>query len=503
MRKCRTIACLLSFIILCVFLGSVSAFPQETYEQELYPPLPAPENSSILLTVDYTKETVSFSEGQIILEPAGSAEKNRSALQQFKEMGYTSVEVEINPESQELFPDPGASPLAPESYDFKNLDEKIKEALEMGDMIALTFEVSSWPSDITGYCARMDGILKHLLKRWGGGYSLTDRELKFVVLDIRPDDWQGHEEDFFRLYGLFALSVKKLNSAIAVGGPGFAHVFKNEQAYDYSEISPLFSAMGEYLKSQKVPLDILLLRHRGMMPYGYFLKPRTVDEKVLKDYAGLSPLYGKPRIALRAELIPASVPSLFRSTVLVNALSCIIKGGAYYALVPFESQENNAVTQAFSQLNFFRLCPSQLETVGLDRLCFTLTAARSKDGKKACFVVSGNNPSLYLTEAPADEAKGALEEEYRKFVDLYDLQKKFPPLYTRYHLYLENLPWEGRSILFKRYILDGTHSMTCVEERTLKGMKELYFNELISLPAVQVISLEEQKEEEKSIEKNK
>ena len=499
MKEYRNYLCYLVIFSLLLFLSPSCSFSQEGDEEELYPPVEPPDESSILMTVDFLKSTRNFAGEQVILRFPSIREKIEEEYALIKEAGYSSVEITIGNNFKELCPDESASPSLPESYDFNVLDEKISKARENGMTIAIILEISDFPPDISRYSSQAESVLKHLLGGWAGGFRLNEKDLSFIALSYNPENeyWADKEEDMLRLYSLFAGTVKKMNPGIPVGGLGFTTVFKSESQFDFSESNPQYSRFFEYLKTRKLPLDILLLRHRGMMPYGYFLTTRTCDERILKGYDALSPLFGKPRITCSAEILPSGASPLLEGTVCANALSCLIKGGAHYAMIPFEVRETNAYFFILKNINRYGEHPVQLETIGLDRMCLTLTAMKSKDGKKAAFIVCANNPSLYLIENPSGRDRKAVETEYRKYVDIFEQGKKFSPLYTRYRLHVENLPWEGKSVQYRRYIIDSTRTMECIEEKTLQGTKVVYVNKTMTIPSLQIITLEEMKEEKK------
>jgi len=491
---------MLIWVFICASISPAQDTPPPADEVQ---PLMPPRRSTILLAVDYNKKTRVFPGGFIAL-PAPKGD-DLKAWDFMKESGTGLVEITVKDNGASLFPSGDKDPSDPAAYDFSVMDGRVAKAIEMGSAVMLIIESPRFPENPGRFSAILDNTLKHLTQGWGGGFRLSERELCFVVLDAAPDrpgsSWEGKDDECLRLYSLFARSVRKAHPKIGFGGPGFTRVFSDDEKFLFKEISPSVTSWMEAIAKGKVPFDLFYMRCRSMLPYPYFLQTRTVEEKVLASCDKLSPLYGRPRIGLRCDVLPSGLSNSLFATSLANALMCAIKGGVDLVVIPREVQEQTPLADVIRAMNIFRDYPVQLETVGLDRLCFIMMTARSNDGKKAAFMIAGNSPVSYvLGGGDAPETK-EIERELRGLVDNFT-DREYPPSYERYHLNVEKLPWEKDTILYKRLIIDDTHRLECREEKEFEGRKELYFNERITLPSLHVILLEAKPQDEAPKEKN-
>ncbi len=478
--------------------------PEETSSPEVKLPIPPVEHSSILFTIDYKKVTRSFTDESAALSFSDIAangvigpEKLTKLWDTAKETGYRILEIRLNTGSAGLVKNREADPSAAERYDFASFDEIVKKALSENYKLVFTFEIAEPPSDFNIFAKEIDALLKHILDGRDNGFRLTEKECAAFVFDFKPDMkqslWNGKESECSHLFAVCARNVKKLCAKVPVGGPGFSAPFTDETC---KSASPYVISWLDDCSKGKVPLDLLYCRQGGMIPYGYFLKSRSIEQTVLMNYTTLSPLYGRPHMLWSADTVPRNDTPLLQATVTANALMCLIKGGADLVILPVPSVEKDSYSSALQYLNIFKDSPVQLETVGLDRMCFILMACKSRDDKKACFVFSANNPSSYLLSAKDSDEKAEIERQYRSYVELFT-EEIYPPVYDRYRLNIENLPWKGEKLRYRRFVLDNNGAVKCIEENMLPGAKELYFNERIESPALQFILIDVQPGESK------
>ncbi|MDQ7821845.1 MAG: hypothetical protein RDV48_03520 [Candidatus Eremiobacteraeota bacterium] len=500
---CRVPCLVLALYLLAIF-SSLGAYSQQQSPQENdKAPLALPSSSSILCTVDFTKAMGDFPGGSIVMAfPADSSrggEAGAGPVDVVKASGLDVMQLEIAEDFYNVFPDKSLDPSAPGSYRFADLDNTIMKAREQNLSLVFSFKASRFPDDVGKFRTQLEQVMKHLCIALGPG-----KALKAFLFDARPDEpgsyWNGKDDECLRLYTLFARSARKIDSSIPVGGCGFLNVFAGESEGTFKDVSPRLLQWIDGITRDKVPCDMLFFRHCGLIPYGFFLVTRTLEEKVLRGRPSLSTLFSRPKLYCAIEALPEKAPSLFRATVTVNALICAIKGGANYVAITNGSGEvSDPLTAALKECCNFSRYPVQLETVGLDRLCFIIMACRSKDGKSLFFTLSGNNPTSYLLSGEGGEDKAAMEKEYRAYVDTFT-EKVFPPLYERYHLNIEGLPWGGQPILLRRYMLEGQNGLRLAEEKVLAGNKQFYFNKNFTQPGIQFLHLEvqEKPKEEKA-----
>lgn len=411
--------------------------------------IPSPQKTSIFMTIDYEKNIGTFTGEQAVFPLSSDAPEEAAVI------------VDIS--------------------DGKIPGEALGAQLT-GRPLYLRYRIHDFVSDPVGFSFNMETSMRSHLS------ELAMARIRGILFDFSSDrpgsSWLGHEEECTRLYGMLARSVKKIDGRIAVGGPGFIIPISDEQTL--SEVPSYVREFAEFCSRTGVPCDFLYLNHYGALPYGYYKKPAVLKEKLLPEFGTLSPLYGKARVYIASRTASSDVPLLsFASSA--GAMICAVKGGAdVFETSPFL---NSGDRQVFGEvLTAIENAPVQLETNGLDGQSLVCMAAKSETPEKLTLIVAGFSPSLLLLDGETDRFREALEQEYRTYVHLFS-DGMFSPLYERYRISLEHLPWAENHIRMQRLTLEE-NGFQVAETRELVNIRDFYVNKTISLPAVSVITFE-------------
>ena len=165
-----------------------------------------------------------------------------------------------------VFPDPGADPSKPESYDFERTDEYVKAVHDCGAGIVYRLGESIEhqkakrharpPKDFDKWAAVCAGIVRHYTRGWAKGFKLP---IKYWEIwnepDNRPNCWTGTDADYLRLYVTTAVALRKEFPAIKIGGPGLGN--SGDLKGERFDATAFLKALLARCKKDEAPLDFL------------------------------------------------------------------------------------------------------------------------------------------------------------------------------------------------------------------------------------------------------
>jgi hypothetical protein len=175
-----------------------------------------------------------------------------------------------------VFPDLGADPQRPESYDFVRTDAYLRPIVESGSRIVYRLGESIEhgpdkrrlrPPDPQKWAAACVGIIRHYNEGWANGFKHDIRHWEiWNEPDNRPNCWTGSDEDYFRLYAAAAKAIKKRFPNVKVGGPAVGNVGRVEWHRDGVDLirtgpdpllvpSPFVEKFLAFCKRESAPLD--------------------------------------------------------------------------------------------------------------------------------------------------------------------------------------------------------------------------------------------------------
>lgn len=126
-----------------------------------------------------------------------------------------------------IFPDPGADPALPSSYDFATTDEAIRQARAAGFEIMFRLgesygEVKSPRMTPARWAEVVRHVVRHVNGDWAGGLRAGVRYWEIWNEANGPLFWSGTAEAFYELFAEVAKAVKAEDPTARVGGPGMA-----------------------------------------------------------------------------------------------------------------------------------------------------------------------------------------------------------------------------------------------------------------------------------------
>ncbi|VTS01610.1 glycoside hydrolase family 39 : Glycoside hydrolase family 39 OS=Firmicutes bacterium CAG:272 GN=BN580_00073 PE=4 SV=1: Glyco_hydro_39 [Gemmata massiliana] len=165
-----------------------------------------------------------------------------------------------------VFPDPGADPAKPESYDFERTDEYVKAVHDCGAEIVYRLGESIEhqkakrharpPKDFGKWAAVCAGIVRHYTRGWAKGLKLP---IKYWEIwnepDNRPNCWTGTDAEYLRLYATAAVALRKEFPEIKIGGPGLGN--SGDLKGDALAPTAFLKALLARCKKDEAPLDFL------------------------------------------------------------------------------------------------------------------------------------------------------------------------------------------------------------------------------------------------------
>ena len=139
-----------------------------------------------------------------------------------------------------IFPQFGADPTDPASYDFACTDEAILTALEAGTKTffrlgqTIEHQIKKHntlpPKDFHKWAVICEHIIRHYTEGWADGFT---HDMPYWEIwnepDVDPDDspnkrtWGGTKAEFFDLYEITAKHLKACFPHLKIGGPALAH----------------------------------------------------------------------------------------------------------------------------------------------------------------------------------------------------------------------------------------------------------------------------------------
>jgi hypothetical protein len=171
-----------------------------------------------------------------------------------------------------VFPNFGADPASPESYDFAFTDAYIQAIAasgaevfyRLGCTIENNFRIKAYniypPKDYAKWAEICAGIVRHYTQGWGNGFHYGFRYWEIWNEPENPPMWQGTKEQYFELYRVASTRLKAEFPKIKVGGYascGFYAVSRPDPSAFHQSFVTWFHDFLDYLKNPATaaPLD--------------------------------------------------------------------------------------------------------------------------------------------------------------------------------------------------------------------------------------------------------
>jgi len=360
-----------------------------------------------------------------------------------------------------IFPRWDADPADPASYDFRSSDERIRAIAENGfgcfyrlgtswkgrrlepindppgtrrDASGRVTHVSD-RDDFKKWATICAQIVRHYTEGWNRGFKFPVEYWEvWNEPDLAAQFWTGTPEQYYALYEEVARAIKAVNPKLKVGGPACTGALRESYVQRFIR----------YCAGHKAPLDFFSWHSYGgrdeFNPYQF----RHDAERIRRalDEAGF-----KPAENILTEWNAGIQQRLFSDTpkgaaFYASTLACLLDAGVDHAfqycgdqhpglgLHELRTGEPKICAYAFAAWKQLLETPVRLETTGSDDRGYNVVAGKSADNRRAQVLISDYQSS--------DRA---------------------------FRLRLRNLPWaDGATVSIKRWLLDGEHRLSLVEE---------------------------------------
>jgi hypothetical protein len=363
-----------------------------------------------------------------------------------------------------IFPDWGADPERPESYNFAPTDAFIQPMAASGAEVCYRIG-RSWsadpapPPDFDKYANIVKHVAMHYNAGWARGFHDNIRYWEFWN---EPDDqrnwnpqyiqpfWSGTPAQFYALYEKVARALKGFDPKLQAGGPAKA----------LGDVpGPYREGFVEYCAAHGVPLDFYSWHHyfgNSYDPYDMVRIGQTTRQlldangfrnaAILATEWNMGPGQGSGRAADRPPMDAAA----FVGAVLVYLQDSALQRATYYR--GEQGPRRLAAPDGSYSLNgsVFRAAggmldtPERLAVSGADTLGFGVLAGRSTGGSKVQILIANYEvPLEYRTPRP-----GGVR-----------LPRQAGIAYGNnrgYALKVANLPWGNAAFSVKRYRLSDS-----------------------------------------------
>ena len=186
-----------------------------------------------------------------------------------------------------IFPDFDADVNDPASYDFLLTDIYCQTIMDGGTKVfyRLGNKIEHWakkygtlaPKDFQKWAEICEHIIRHYTEGWANGYH-WDMEYWEIwnEPDLDPDDsknkrtWGGTAAEFFELYRITALHLKKCFPHLKIGGPALAY-----NVYDWMD-----NFLASMTEGERVPIDFFSWHIYTIDPEEMIQRENIVREKL-------------------------------------------------------------------------------------------------------------------------------------------------------------------------------------------------------------------------------
>jgi len=405
------------------------------------------------------------------------------------------------------FPDWGADPEKPESYNFGPTDQVLGAIRATGAEIYYRIG-RSWganinpPADFDKFASVVKHIALHYNRGWANGFHYDIRYWEFWN---EPDGlfWSGTPQQFYSLYAKTALALKSADATLKVGGNAKA-LASDDSGYregfiDYCAAHKLpldFYSWHTYTDSSADPYDAIRLAKeiRGILDtHGY---PHA--ESILSEW-NLTPDFTEAqRVRLQGVENAAYIGAVlsYLQDAPVDHAHFYRGDAAWMGLFDLQGQPYKTA-YAFQAMGKMQDTPQRLAVEGTDTFGFATLAGRSTDGDTIQIIISnyavpaGFKP--HAMQMPPDLLK-KLSPPPPDFSQMKLLPPRTDIVYrdnAGYDLTIKNLPWGAKAFSIKRFRISKTQNLDLVEEKSGAG-GSLKLSNPLALETLELIVLRRQ-----------
>jgi len=403
-----------------------------------------------------------------------------------------------------IFPDQGADPENPASYNFAPTDKVLAAIRASGAEIYYRIG-RSWganvnpPSDFDKFASVVKHIAMHYNQGWANGFHYDIRYWEFWN---EPDGlfWSGTPEQFYSLYEKTVRALKSIDPTLKVGGDAKAFPYDDggyrEGFIDYCAKRKLpldFYSWHTYADSSADPYDAVRLAKqiREILDTHGFPKA----ESILSEW-NLTPDFTDDEKARlqgmeNAAYIGAVLTYLQDSPI--DHAQFYRGDAAWMGLFDLRGQYFKTA-YTFQAMRKMLDTPQRLPVAGTDTFGFAALAGRSADGNTIQILISnyviptGFKP--HIMQMPPELVKAS--PPMPDFSKVKSLPPRTDIVYrdnAGYNLTIDNLPWGKKAFSVKRYRISRTQNLELVEEKSGAG-SNLSLSDSLAPDAVELIVLQ-------------
>ena len=472
------------------------------------------------VTVDYAKELGRFS--PYVFGAIASPYFNSKGYELSKDAGFKIIGINA--------PSVPQDPNDPKQYDFSEIDQAVKAAIDNGlEPLIIFFTDNKKPSNLDDYGIYAQNVAKHLTQGWNNGYNY---EIKVFRFGNEPDNfgfWQDTQENWFAMYVAWAKALKSVNKnfildGLALMSPRVGSDGGLPSFDDTDKVSDWITNFLAYVKKNNAYVDLVSIHAYAPLPYfGFYDNYRLLNNE-LEKHPNLSNIYGTPRAAndewnlllgdFWSGFYGKQFDTAWAASGRVNSLISMIEQGVWLSIPMFgtfndtregkgeggchdfllvdcnaQGKPSYYAFQGFNQLSG----TNRVETTGTDHM--NLAAIAGKKNNEVVIVISNHDIRKYMEKyeggiqdgkSPAPEKSSPAWFEYNAYVAKYGK----PKVYNNYTLTLNNLPWSSSDqVTYERYIVDDNKKLELTETKTMLGDSTLTFTKDISAPSVEVVKV--------------
>lgn len=382
-----------------------------------------------------------------------------------------------------IFPDWGADPEKPGSYNFAPTDQVLAAIHSSGAEVYYRIG-RSWgaqldpPSDFDKFANVVKHVAMHYNQGWANGFHYNIRYWEFWN---EPEAlfWSGTPEQFYSLYEKTARALKSVDATLKVGGVA--------NAFAYND-GPFREGFMDYCVAHKLPLDFFswhTYADRSADPYDSVRLARQIREvlnthgfpkaeSILSEWNLTPDFTENEKARLRGVDNAAFIGAVlsYLQDAPVDHAQFYRGDAAWMGLFDLQCQHFKTA-YTFQAMGKMMDTPQRLAVTGTDTFGFATLAGRSADGNTVQILISNYaippRASLHAMQVPPEVQKALPPTDFSKF--------KFLPPRTDivyrdnagYNLTINNLPWGKGAFSVKRYRISETQNLDLVEERSSEG----------------------------------
>ncbi len=322
---------------------------------------------------------------------------------------------------QNVFPNFDADPNDPASYDFAMTDAYIASLVKsgvkifyrLGSTIENNWRIKAYriypPKDNLKWAKICEGIIKHYNEGWANGFHYNIEYWEVWNEPENPPMWQGTKEEFFELYKVAAMYLKKRFPNIRVGGYagcGFYAVNRPNMSPFYKGFVTWFEDFVKFTKANSIPFDFFSWHLYTRDPEEVALHANyvreTLDKGGLQKVENIFNEWNLHTLNGNAQERQTNSGAAFTAATFCVLQASSVDKAMYYDALPtrsycglfdFPNQRPTKTFFAFKAFNKLYELGQAVECDSSRDMGIYVCAAMSKDGSKRMALVVNNSDS--------------------------------------------------------------------------------------------------------------